>query len=165
MTTPKLTNYLAIAQAWLKKHPNPTAEDLAQLLRAQEPAELPAAIAPISVQSAPSPAPVESDPVPSPAPELSRRQEDALTLKTLKIIGKERTHTALKAAPHKLRAVAQHARVEPKILRDFLAGRGVRTQLSQAIKRSLRELGYPTEPGLPSRKKARVRRRRSFRTS
>ena len=156
-----MKDYLAIARAWLEKHSSPSPEDLAELLRVEagvstlvSPESTPAVpFSPpdVSVSSStPSAAAIVTAPDEPTPPELTRRQEDALTTKTLKVLGKERSHTSLRAAPHKLRAVAQHARVDVKVLKEFLAGRQVRTQFSHTIKRSLRELGFPTEPGLPS---------------
>ena len=82
---------------------------------------------------------------------LSDRKEDELLRKTEKILGAEaRTLPGLRQAPHKLRAVAQFAHVDAKVLKDFLDGRKTREVLASMIRRSLRQLGYPSEPGAPS---------------
>ena len=151
-----MKDFTAIATEWLSEHLVPSVDDLARLLRTTYGDGLAAGQAtPLQI----TPMPAKPDPAP-PAPSapppieverppvLTQRQEDALTAKTLKILGSEpRTHAALRLAPHKLRAVAAHAKVEPKVLREFLSGRQARSPHANAIRRSLRELGYPTEPG------------------
>ena len=83
--------------------------------------------------------------------ELTGRQQDALTLKALKILGSEaRTHNVLRNNPYKLRIVASHAKVEPRVLRNFLDGHKTREVVASMIRRTLRELGFPAEPGRPS---------------
>ena len=82
---------------------------------------------------------------------LSDRKEDELLRRTNKILGDgARTLGMLRSTPHKLRAVAAHARVEPKVMKDFLDGRTIRTAVAAMIRRSFRQLGFPTEPGAAS---------------
>lgn len=93
----------------------------------------------------------QSEPKEPAPPEVILRREDELLRKTEKILGSEaRTHRALMMKPHKLRAVATFARVDPRVFRDFLNGQRTPDRVASMIRRTLRQLGYPTEPGAPS---------------
>lgn len=79
----------------------------------------------------------------------SPRAQEALLARTNKILGREpRSYAMLLEHPHKLRAVAVHANVDPRTVRRFIKGDNLRSAVGDAVTRSLKALGFPT--GQPS---------------
>lgn len=113
-------DYAKIARSWFEG-PAKTAADLAGLLEA---------------------AFKEGQENPSMRGGGSKKQEEELTRRTIKILGPERSLVELKKVPHKRRAVAAHAKVEPEELRDFLEDQPVGVETGRMIRKSLRELGF-----------------------